>query len=412
MAEKATEFVIDPLAGVDDVEGDVDVEAEVRSALGGTGKGSARNPIKAAAKELRDEDDSDEPEADEAADDDADGGTDEAEEAAADDAEEDAAEDADEEEEKADEDEDAEDDADEDAEADDDADAEERPTGRTFAVEVPGQRRGEAFEFKGLTQEQHDVLRNHVARSQRLDVVNSQLGQLREHEQVATFVEDHPLEAMLLLDQQGKGVGEAFAEAWMKAHPEVALKVIQKLGYHDADNLDPERLKDRSEAAQGKNQKLVNDAITASRSSLSNDRFVNETAAMLKQIGETLELTGEDMKDFISLSAQKIKRVFDSRMASGRDPRLSQKEVVKLAQPVIRRFAHANGTGNGKPAGEGKGKAKVDVRERFAARDRVKTRHAKVSGGSGSAPALTSIQVSKFKGAKGVKEAADRLRRA
>lgn len=432
MAGRQEDFV-SPLDGVEDIDGEVDVAAEVRQALGGGRTRSSADPIRAAADGLRDDDEDDTTEDDAAA-------AAEEEEAEADeDAEDDAAAEGDEEAAKGEGDEkkgEGEEDAAEGEEAEGDEESEDKkdeaegdeaappPKGRDFAVEVPGARRGESFEFAGLTQEQHDVLTNHISRSRELDVARVQLGQLREHEQVATFVEDHPLEAMLLLDKEDqntphpKAVGQQFAENWMRANPESALKLIEKLGYHDADRLDPERLKERAESAQGKNEKLVDTAVKATRGRLGQDRFVSETGAILKQIGDHLELGGEDLRDFISLAAQRIKRVYDSRMENGRDPRLTRKEVLKLSQPVIQRFAQANGNGrraageSGKGAGKN-GSTRVDVRERLARRESVEKRHAKVSGGTGASPALSGgLQVTKFKGAKGVREAAARLRKA
>lgn len=411
------ETTVGPLDGLDDVDGDVDIEAIVA----GDRPEKGDNPIARAAEKLRGEetvdeaDLGDEPEAEGESPDQGD--------------KEDGEEKTDDEEG-----EEAEGEDGEGEEGEDDDEGTDAESKATFKVAIPDLHRRRAqgedaitLELEGLTQEQHDIIAGHLNRSQQLDVVQDQLNRSRQHEVVARFVESNPLAAMLLIEREDrtsdapKNLGAKFAEEWMRMNPEAALKSIQKLGFHDPDALDAERLKERAETAELKAKGIIDEARTKTTGDMTRQRFTSETAAVLRQFGNQLELEGEELRDFVTLSAQRIKRVYDSRIEAGRDPRLTRNDVLGIIQPVLKRFGELPGAKAGKPAqakgkataAKGKaGKETIDLAKHFAKREETKARHSKVGGGKGSVTTAQGVTVKKFKGTVGVKAAAARLRQA
>lgn len=404
-------------AGLSDVEEDLDIGAMVREAATDRESG---NPINRAAERLRGD-----------ATDDVDGEGDDPspqskkkDEAAEDEPTEEEQEELDRlESEKTDEDTEEEEAGGEEAEGDEDEESDE-PAAK-FEVEVGSldpALKDTKFVFALESQEQHDVLVSHLRRSEQLDVVRAQLADAQEHEEVSTFVQQHPLTAMLLFDREDakakhpERLGEQFTERWIRANPERAVELLtKKLGFQiDAKQLDMDRMKDRGESADLKTEREINATLGDHKKVTANQRFIAETSATLRDIAGKAELGEGDDEAFYALAAREIKKVHDSRRANGRDPRLTRNEVLKLVQPVLKRFVQGNGAAAATTSTKAGARAKdttVDPAKKFKEREERRDKHRKVGGaGAGSSPSVASIRGTKFKGTVGVKAAAAKLR--
>jgi hypothetical protein len=271
-----------------------------------------------------------------------------------------------------------------------------------------------ALTIDGLPQEHYDMLQGHINRSKQLDETNDALDEARLYQATATFINENPVAGMLMIERQDQesdkpqNVGAEFVELWLSMHPDKAVAIAAKLRLDDEP--DPDRLRDKAEAAQLRAEKAVNAGLDKHKRQAKHAQFVTDISGILQSVTVQLRLTGDEAEDFQSAATARINRAAKRLESKGKSPySLTRPEVLTLIQPAIQRYK----TGSSSPT---KPKAPVTkpaadtAAVRFKRKDAVAARHRKVAGGRSTAPRATPTGVGKIKGAKGVKEAARRLR--
>jgi len=291
--------------------------------------------------------------------------------------------------------------------------------GKTFDLEVPTVhtkghkgKRDARFVLEGLPQEFHDELKGHINRSMQHDSLTEQLGEAREAESVASFVDEQPLTTMVMLDQRDrkaeepKGLGERFTKLWMRQNPKAALSVIEELGYHRPDELNSEMLKERAENADLKAQATVREGVSSHNTRVQRKQWANDIGDVIKTSISEANLSGEDAEDLRDLAINRIRQASNRRKRRNLDPLVPKQEVLGLVQPLLARFA-----ANGSQRSGTKGK-KRDLSEKHKHRARVAKRTRSHQGGKDAVLPGTQVTAKKLKDAKGVKAAAAILRKS
>jgi len=289
-------------------------------------------------------------------------------------------------------------------------DTEEKADGRElFIPPVAKQSKGRkdtALTIDGLPQEHYDLLKAHINRSEKLDAIESQLGEARTWQAAAEFMQHEPEATMLMLDfydrdsEKPRQVGEAFVKRWISMYPKRAREAL-------ANNkvltgaVDDETLEDKAELARMKAQEAIDKGVKGYQVNTRQKQFASDVGAQIRTIGQQLRLDQEEMSDFATAASQRVSRAVAQRQRAGQGwP--SEQEILSIIQPVAKRYLGAT---NGR---KGKG-APGDLALLFKEKEQKRAKHRKVSGRD-SSPRARDQRFGKIKGSKDTREAARRLR--
>lgn len=206
------------------------------------------------------------------------------------------------------------------------------------SIEIPtleGDGKVSTLIIDGLPQEYYDSIQNHVRRSLRLEHVERRLGEAKREEAIAAFYKTDPLNAMRLVYRDQPDTAAAFVENWIQQNPKLAADFI---GKHFPEGRAKDTLDLQAKLAQRDMVDELDKAWNNVSSATRHKDFADGASQLVNDLVAPLGLDEAERDDFEQIAGNRIVKEMNRRQALGASPFLEDRDIVRLVQPLLKRF--------------------------------------------------------------------------